>query len=91
VTTRSRLGRLAKLEAKRQCAGPNSPYLTLEMRRLLADRLRAPGDPPVDIDDCSPPADISEVLTNLMARFCPSAGSEILAQAGRLKCDHHLA
>jgi hypothetical protein len=42
VTTRSRLGRLAKLEAKRQCAGPNSPYLTLEMRRLLADRLRAP-------------------------------------------------
>ena len=45
MTTRSRLGRLAKLEAKRQSAGPNSPYVTPEMRRLIADRLRAPGDP----------------------------------------------
>jgi hypothetical protein len=82
VTTKSRLGRLAKVEARRkgQCAGPKSPYITLEMRRLLADRLRAPGDPPVDIDDCSPPADISEVLTSLMARFCPSTGSQILAE-----------
>jgi hypothetical protein len=65
VTTRSRLGRLAKLEAKRQRAGPNSPYVTPEMRRLIADRLRAPGEPPVDVDDRLPPADISEVL----ARF----------------------
>jgi hypothetical protein len=87
VTTKSRLGRLAKVEARRkgQCAGPKSPYITLEMRRLLADRLRAPGDPPLDVDDwpldvdrCPPP--IEEALASLMARFCPSAGSQILAK-----------
>ena len=85
MTTRSRLGRLAKLEAKRQSAGPNSPYVTPEMRRLIADRLRAPGDPPLDVDDwpldvdrCPPP--IKETLASLMARFCPSAGSQILAK-----------
>jgi len=79
VTTRSRLGRLAKLEAKRQSAGPNSPYVTPEMRRLIADRLRAPGDPPLlDVDGCPPP--IKETIARLMARFCPSTGSQILAE-----------
>jgi hypothetical protein len=87
VTTKSRLGRLAKVEARRkgQCAGPKSPYITFEMRRLLADRLRAPGDPPLDVDDwpldvdgCPPP--IKETLARLMARFCPSTGSQILAE-----------
>jgi hypothetical protein len=47
VTTKSRLGRLAKLEAIRQgqCAGPKSPYITLEMRRLLADIKARPRRP----------------------------------------------
>jgi len=65
VTTKSRLDRLANVEAKRQgqCAGPKSPYITLEMRRLLADRFRVPGVPPLDVDNSPPP--IEETLASL--------------------------
>jgi hypothetical protein len=48
------------------------------MRRLLADRFRVPGVPPLDVDNSPPP--IEETLASLVERFCPAARPKILAQ-----------
>jgi hypothetical protein len=88
VTTKSRLGRLAKVEARRkgQCAGPKSPYITLEMRRLLADRLRAPGDPPLDVDDW--PLDVDEVARAVAGARADAVDNDPVTAEGPMECSN---